>query len=163
MGDLHAGWIWAIGGLLLLIAEMVAPGFFLLFIGAAAIATGLFTLLFDLGLAPQLALFVVYAFFREARRKRALVAFFFAATASHGALDAMTNGGLGVAFFAPFAADRYFFPFGPIEVSPIGVSRFFSGRGLAVVLSELLWVWLPVSLAVAVVALVARRAGGGGL
>jgi membrane-bound metal-dependent hydrolase YbcI (DUF457 family) len=29
--------------------------------------------------------------------------FFFLATASHGLLDAMTNGGLGVAFFAPFS------------------------------------------------------------
>lgn len=54
------GWLWAIGGLILLIAEVVAPGFFLVFIGAAAIATALFTLLFDLGLAPQLVLFVVY-------------------------------------------------------------------------------------------------------
>lgn len=58
--DLSAGWLWAIGGLLLLIAEIVAPGFFLVFLGVAAIATGLFTLLFDLGLGPQLALFVVY-------------------------------------------------------------------------------------------------------
>ena len=58
--DLHPGWIWAIGGLVLLIAEMVAPGFFLVFLGVAAIATGMFTLLFDLGLAPQLVLFVIY-------------------------------------------------------------------------------------------------------
>ena len=58
--DLHPGWIWAIGGLLLLIAEIVAPGFFLVFLGVAAIATGLFTLLFDLSMAPQLVLFVVY-------------------------------------------------------------------------------------------------------
>jgi membrane protein implicated in regulation of membrane protease activity len=60
MMDLHPGWIWAIGGLLLLIAEVVAPGFFLVFLGVAAIATGLFTLLFDLSLAPQLVLFVIY-------------------------------------------------------------------------------------------------------
>ena len=60
MMDLHPGWMWAIGGLLLLIAEMVAPGFFLIFLGVAAIATGLFTLLFDLGLAPQLVLFIIY-------------------------------------------------------------------------------------------------------
>ena len=60
MGDLEAGWIWAIGGLLLLIAEMLAPGFFLIFIGVAAIATGIFTMLFGLGLAPQLILFVIY-------------------------------------------------------------------------------------------------------
>ena len=57
---LHPGWIWAIGGLLLLLAEIIAPGFFLVFLGVAAIATGLFTLLFDLGLAPQLVLFVIY-------------------------------------------------------------------------------------------------------
>ena len=59
--NLEAGWLWMIGGVLLLIAEIIAPGFFLLFIGAAAIAAGLFTLLFDLGVAGQLALFAVYA------------------------------------------------------------------------------------------------------
>ena len=59
--DLEPGWIWAIGGVLLLIAEIIAPGFFLVFVGAAAIATGLFTLLFDLGIAPQLVLFAVYS------------------------------------------------------------------------------------------------------
>jgi membrane protein implicated in regulation of membrane protease activity len=58
---LEPGWLWLIGGVVLLIAEIIAPGFFLLFIGAAAIATGAFTLLFGLGLAPQLALFVLYA------------------------------------------------------------------------------------------------------
>jgi len=31
-----------------------------------------------------------------------LFAYLFLATASHGVLDAMTNGGLGVAFFSPF-------------------------------------------------------------
>ena len=59
--NLEPGWIWSIVGILLLIAEIIAPGFFLIFIGAAAIATGLFTLLFDLGLAPQLILFAIYA------------------------------------------------------------------------------------------------------
>ncbi len=59
--DIEPGWIWAIVGVLLLIAEIIAPGFFLVFVGAAAIATGLFTLLFDLGTAPQLILFAVYA------------------------------------------------------------------------------------------------------
>lgn len=59
--NLEPGWIWAIGGILLLIAEIIAPGFFLVFVGAAAVATGLFTLLFDLGTAPQLALFALYS------------------------------------------------------------------------------------------------------
>ncbi len=59
--DLDPGWLWMIGGVVLLIAELIAPGFFLLFVGAAAVATGLFTLLFDLGAAPQLALFALYS------------------------------------------------------------------------------------------------------
>lgn len=58
---LEPGWLWLIGGVLLLIAEIVAPGFFLVFIGAAAVAAGLFTLLFGLGTAAQLALFALYA------------------------------------------------------------------------------------------------------
>ena len=61
LDSIDPGWLWAIGGVLLLIAEVIAPGFVLVFIGAAAIATGLFTLLFDLGLAPQLGLFAIYS------------------------------------------------------------------------------------------------------
>lgn len=55
------GWLWLIGGVVLLIAEVIAPGFFLLFVGAAAIATGLFAVLFDLSLVAQLFLFALYA------------------------------------------------------------------------------------------------------
>jgi membrane protein implicated in regulation of membrane protease activity len=61
LDSLEPGWLWMIGGVLLLIAEIIAPGFFLVFIGAAAIAAGLFTLLFDLGVAGQLTLFAIYA------------------------------------------------------------------------------------------------------
>src|SRR5262245_50359699 len=61
ISGLDPGWIWLIGGVLLLILEVIAPGFFLVFLGAAAMATGLFTLLFSLGTAPQLALFALYA------------------------------------------------------------------------------------------------------
>ena len=76
---------------------------------------------------------------------------FFACGAVHGLLDAMTNGGLGVAFFAPFSGERYFLPWRPIVVSPIGVSRFFSERGLAVISSELLWIWAPCLILMAVI------------
>jgi len=71
-----------------------------------------------------------------------LFSYFFLVTASHGILDAMTDGGLGVAFFAPFDDTRYFLPFRPIQVSPIGLS-FFSTRGLDVISSEFLWVCIP--------------------
>jgi inner membrane protein len=73
----------------------------------------------------------------------ALFAYLFLATASHGVLDAMTNGGLGVAFFSPFDNGRYFLPWRPVRVSPIAVHRFFSGRGFAILQSELLWIWVP--------------------
>ena len=58
--NLEAGWIWGIIGLALLGAEVIAPGFFLVFLGVAALATALFTLLFDLSIVPQLVLFVIY-------------------------------------------------------------------------------------------------------
>jgi membrane protein implicated in regulation of membrane protease activity len=51
--NLEPGWLWMIGGILLLIAEIIAPGFFLVFIGVAALATGAFTLLFGMPLAFQ--------------------------------------------------------------------------------------------------------------
>ncbi len=59
--DMEPGWLWMIGGVLLLIAELVAPGFFLVFVGGAAVATGLFTVLFGLGVPAQLALFALYS------------------------------------------------------------------------------------------------------
>jgi inner membrane protein len=82
--------------------------------------------------------------------------YFFFATASHGLLDAMTNGGLGVAFFSPFDNARYFFPWRPILVSPISLTRFFGVNGLAVLESELLWIWIPAGV-LAVSVLVLRR------
>src|SRR5918992_835712 len=72
--------------------------------------------------------------------------YLFLATASHGVLDALTNGGLGVAFFAPVENTRYFFPFRPIQVSPISVRAFFSEWGARVLMSELVWVLLPSAL-----------------
>ena len=77
--------------------------------------------------------------------------------ASHGLLDAMTTGGLGVAFLAPFSAGRWFLPWRPILVSPIGLSRVLSQRGAEILLSEALWVGLP-SLALVGVAEILRRA-----
>jgi membrane protein implicated in regulation of membrane protease activity len=61
MSDLGSDphWLWLIGGVLLFIAEVIAPGFFLIFIGAAAIVTGLLTWAFDLNVPLQLALFAV--------------------------------------------------------------------------------------------------------
>src|SRR5215470_2750999 len=55
--------------------------------------------------------------------------------ASHGVLDAMTTGGLGVEFFWPVDTRRYFLPWQFIPVAPIG-ARMLSARGLSVLLTE---------------------------
>jgi membrane protein implicated in regulation of membrane protease activity len=60
--DIDPAWLWLIGGVLLLIAELIAPGFFLVFIGAAAIVAGLLAVAVGLPLVAQLAVFAVVAF-----------------------------------------------------------------------------------------------------
>ena len=110
--------------------------------------------------AALLAAAIVTLRFRRAASglsRLSLWAYFFLATASHGLLDAMTDGGLGVAFFSPFDNYRYFLPWTPIRVSPIGVGRFFSDRGLAVLQSELLWIWIPAALLAASAGVLRRR------
>jgi inner membrane protein len=78
----------------------------------------------------------------RAERPR-LWTYLFLAMASHGLLDAMTSGGGGVAFFAPVVNERFFFPWRPILVSPMSIRRFFSERGVRILASELVWVWIP--------------------
>ena len=48
-----------------------------------------------------------------------------------------------VAFFSPLENSRYFFPYTPLEVSPIGVRGFFSQRGIDILINEFSWVVLP--------------------
>ncbi|KKF89493.1 metal-dependent hydrolase [Stenotrophomonas maltophilia] len=73
--------------------------------------------------------------------------FVFVCAASHPLLDAMTTGGLGVALAWPWSEHRFFAPWRPIRVSPFA-PQFFSARGVATLLSELRWVWLPLAGAV---------------
>jgi len=84
-----------------------------------------------------------------------------AATASHGVLDAMTDGGLGVAFLAPFDDARYFLPWRPIPVSPISASRFLSEHGLAIMQAEVLLIWLPAAILLLVLLGFRLRGGQG--
>ena len=80
---------------------------------------------------------------KPAIARTGLFLYFFLCTASHGVLDAMTDGGLGVAFFSPFDTTRYFFPVRPVLVSPIGINEFFNVYGVRVLASEAAWIWLP--------------------
>lgn len=58
---LDPAWMWLIGGVLLLTAELIAPGFFLMFVGVAAILTGLLSLALPIGSALQLGAFAILA------------------------------------------------------------------------------------------------------
>jgi len=79
---------------------------------------------------------------RDAPRRPAFL-FLLVCALAHPLLDALTDGGLGVALFAPFSNERIFFAWTPIRVSPIGAG-FFSARGMETVWSEVRWVWGPV-------------------
>lgn len=107
--------------------------------------------------------FVTAVLYRHAARfSRAfwvLSAHFAVVTASHGVLDAMTDGGEGVAFFSPFELGRYFFPWRPLVVSPIGM-KFFSRWGVAVLESELVYAIVPAIVFAGLAHLVVRWATG---
>ena len=93
-------------------------------------------------------------------RARPFVAFAFVAvaTASHGFLDAFTNGGSGIQLLWPFTDERYFMPWQPIAVSPIGLRGFLTHYGLYVLYSEAKWLWLP-AIALAGLMYWVRRSG----
>jgi inner membrane protein len=65
----------------------------------------------------------------------------FLVVASHGVLDTFTDGGLGCALWWPFDLTRYFAPWRPIPVAPIG-RAYFSSRGFGVATTEAL-LFLP--------------------
>ena len=76
-------------------------------------------------------------------RRRALRTGLFAtiALAAHPLLDTLTDGGLGCALFWPFDLTRYFSPWRPIQVAPIGLA-FLSSYGAIVAMSEIV-LFLP--------------------
>jgi inner membrane protein len=53
-----------------------------------------------------------------------LAAIWSAAAITHPLLDMLTDGGAGVMLLFPFSNDRVFFPWHPIHVSPLEISRF---------------------------------------
>src|SRR5688572_13091509 len=68
---------------------------------------------------------------------------------SHAFLDTLTDGGLGCALWWPFDLTRYFAPWNPIPVAPIGLA-FFTPFGLSIAAFEaalfsplFVWAWSP--------------------
>lgn len=93
------------------------------------------------------SLFIKQVFIREiqlrSRKGLLLWTLFFLCTMSHSLLDSLTSGGLGVGYFVPFHNERYFFPWRPIKVSPIGIANFFTEWGVRVIKSEVIWIGIP--------------------
>lgn len=110
-------------------------------------------------IAFAILLGLLAAMFAHRLHSKARVAFLFVGlcTASHGLLDMFTNGGHGVALWWPVSVNRYFASWHVIEASPLSLRRVFSVRGLEVLRSEFLWIWLPALLFFVILTLWRRR------
>lgn len=62
LASLEPHWAWLALGVLLAAAEIVAPGFFLIWLGFAAIVTGLIAWILPIGIPAQLGIFAVLSF-----------------------------------------------------------------------------------------------------
>ena len=112
----------------------------------------------SLAFAALVAGVLTICLFRE-RRWRVFL-FLLVVGVSHGVLDAMTDGGLGVAFFAPFDNTRHFLPWRPLVAAPIAIAPFFSAWGVRVLASEIVHVWLPLAGLLLIVKTVRRSRAG---
>jgi inner membrane protein len=122
---------WTLSIVCALLPDVDVVGFFLGVRYGAALGHRGFThsLLFALLIAVLVTVAAFPAVTRFSKQWWLLIACFFVSTASHGVLDAMTDGGYGVAFFSPFSSARSFLPWRPLEVASIGVRGFFSRWG----------------------------------
>lgn len=105
----------------------------------------------SLSCAIMLAVILTVGANRQSARRGWILAYLVLAIASHGLLDACTDGGLGIALLSPFDDTRYSCPFQPIAVARIGTA-FFTRESFPVIISELMWVWIPSVACIAVMA-----------
>lgn len=105
--------------------------------------------LWTAAMAAVLAVAVVFRELRWGSRdwKRVLL-YFAAAASSHGIVDAMTANEHGVALFAPFLDARVASPWKLLPALQTGLQEALGFVGLLVVANELLYVVLPVAIAV---------------
>lgn len=103
------------------------------------------------------AMAIPFSWKRGARRWLGISLFLWLVGSTHGILDAMTSGGLGIALLSPFDETRYFLPWTPIRVSPISAQAFFSEWGVRVIKSESLYIWLPAAALYATSLLLVKR------
>lgn len=101
------------------------------------------------------AILLMLLFGKQNRVLWFIVIFF--STVFHGILDAMTTGGKGIGFFIPFNNERFFFPFRPIQVSPLGIEKFFSEWGIQVILSEVKYILIPCIIVLLILRLIKKK------
>jgi len=103
------------------------------------------------------AVVFLFAFRREQRRGDVWLCLTIAAL-SHGLLDALTAGGVGVALFMPFSATRWACLWQPGHVAPLPLGRDHTQAFLASLWAEALWIGMP-ALLLAGYARLVRQAG----
>jgi inner membrane protein len=109
----------------------------------------------SLFVAIVVAAIVAFAFFRAQFLR--VFSFLAVAGASHGILDAMTAGDLGVALFWPLTSARFHFPFALLASCPVGMNEYFGYWGILTIANEVLYVVLPIALVVSIVTRPDRR------
>lgn len=112
---------------------------------------GFFHSLFFAVAASSLVVFIAFRKKKIGAKKWWLIyAFFLFVSMSHGLLDMLTRGGLGIAVLSPFDATRYASSWKPILVSEIGFGSIFTRWGFYVLISEITWIWLPLAWVLAI-------------
>lgn len=96
------------------------------------------------GLFP---LAILFLFYRNnslnKKQKFRLYLLFFIATVSHCAVDGLTSGGKGIAYFFPFYNKRIFLPYHPIGGENAGQVKSVSEWLWQIVRYEMLWLGMP--------------------
>jgi hypothetical protein len=106
-------WHWVVGGIFLVLAELIIPSFFIVWFGLGALLVGLLALAFDLSLTAQLAtwtlasLAMVFLWFRVFKQS------FVKTRAGTADGEAVGEIGLLVSAVAPFARGKVRFQ-GPL-------------------------------------------------
>jgi inner membrane protein len=75
------------------------------------------------------ALLAAFAAGRQPRSWMSLTCLWTCCAMTHPLLDMLTDGGAGVMLLYPLTAHRYFFPWRPMHVSPLGIVQFFGRAG----------------------------------
>ena len=79
-------------------------------------------------------------------RKLNTILFLSFSMVSHGVLDALTNGGLGIGFAWPFTNERYFLPWRELPVPSMGIRYLLGNWNIYVLKMEIYRVWIPMAL-----------------